>query len=102
LVRAKVSRALVCGDVEAELFRSHGSKAVDAHQHGDMRVWEVLGWQINETSSCTDKPTVSLKLGQGFIGDEVARIVDRVHSPSRAIRRRRAWACTVSSTRGHR
>lgn len=101
-MRAKVSRALACGDVKAELFRSHGSKAVAAHQHGDMRVWEVLGWQINETSSCTDKPTVSLTLGQGFIGDAVARMVDRVHSPSRAIRRRRASACTVSSTRGHR
>ena len=67
--------------MKAELFLSHGSKAVAAHQHGDMRVWEVLGWQITETSSCTDKPTVSLKLGQGFIGDGVARMVDRVHSP---------------------
>jgi hypothetical protein len=46
----------------AELLRSHGSKAVDAHQHGGIRVWEALGRQINETSSCTDKPTVSLTL----------------------------------------
>jgi hypothetical protein len=68
LVRAKVSRALARGDVKAELLRSRRSKAVDAHQHGDMRVWEVLGWQINETSSCTDKPTVSLTLGKDSSG----------------------------------